>query len=94
MHFFTGKNIAEDTINGNRSSESDKRVENNIHIVITKTENIYQWKKLDEHISLQIIPPWIIRGKETSVFIFITTLKNIQEVVWRVLKKQFVFIHT
>lgn len=94
MDFFTGEYVAEHTINRDWSSEGDKGIEDNIHIVISKTENIYQWKEFDEHVSLQIIPPWIIRGKKTSVFIFITTMKNIEEVVWWALKKQFVFIYT
>jgi hypothetical protein len=81
MHFFTGKDVAEHTINGDRPGERDKGIEDYIHIVVSKTENIYQGEKLDEHISLQIIPPGIIRGKKTSVFVFIATLKNIEEVV-------------
>ena len=94
MDFFTRKYIAEHTINGNRSGESDKGIENDIHIIITKTENIYQWKKLDEHITLQVIPPRITRGKKTSVFIFIPAMENIEKVFRRVVEKQFIFIHT
>ena len=93
MNFFTREYIAEHTINGNRSYESDKGIENNIHIIITKAENIYQWKKLYEHIRLQVIPPRIIRGKKTSIFIFIPTMKNIEKVFWWAIEKQFVFFH-
>ena len=79
MHFFTGKYIAEHPVNCHRSCEGDKRIENNIHIIIAKTENIYKGKEFDEHIALQIIPPRRIRRKKSSIFIFITAMKNIEK---------------
>lgn len=42
MHFFTREYVAENTINRDRPCECDEGIEDNIHIVISKTENIYQ----------------------------------------------------
>ena len=93
MYFFTREYIAEHTINGNWSYESNKRVKNHIDIIIAKAENIYQWKKLDEHITLQIIPPRIFRRKKTSILTFISTMKYVEKVFWWTVEKQFVFFH-
>jgi hypothetical protein len=93
MNFLTREYIGENAINGNRSNERDKGVENYVDIIIAKTENIYQRQKLNEHIALKVIPPGVIRRKKTSVFIFIPAMENIEKVFRRVVEKQFIFIH-
>jgi hypothetical protein len=80
MHFFSREYIAKHTIYSHRPDNGDKRIKDHIDIIISKTENIYQRKKFDEHITLQVVPPGIIRGKKTSILTFISTVKNIGEV--------------
>ena len=94
MDLFSGKHIAENTINGHWPGECDEWVKNNIDIIISKTENIYQWKKLDEHVTFQIIPPGVMRGKETTVFILIAAMKDIEKEFRWIIEKQLVFLHT
>ena len=77
MNFFSGKHITEYTVHCHGTGECDERIENNVDIIISKAENIYGGKKLDEHITLQVIPPRIFRGKKSSVFLVIPTLKKI-----------------
>ena len=80
MHFFTRKYIAEHTVNCNWPCKGYKGIENNVDIIIPEAEYIYKRKKLNEHITFQIIPPGIIRGKKASKFTFISTMKNIGKV--------------
>lgn len=80
MNFLTREYVAEHAINCNRSNESDKGVEDHIDIIVPKTENIYQRQELNEHIALKVIPPGIVRGKKTSILIFIPAMKNIEKV--------------
>ena len=94
MYFFAGEDIAKHTIYCHGPGNGDKRIKDHIDIIISKTENIYKGKKLDEHITLQIIPPGIIRGKETSILTFISTVKNIGKIFWGAVEKQFIFFHT
>ena len=77
MYLFTGKYIAENAVHGNRACNCDERIKDNIHIIVAKTQHIYQRKKFDEHVAFKVIPPRIFRGEEIPISVFVTTIKKI-----------------
>ena len=55
-------------VNRHGTKQRNKRIEDHIHIIMTKTENIENGKDLDKYICFQIIPVRILgseKGRQT-----------------------------
>ena len=77
------KHVFHHSVNCNRSKKRKKRIEDDVNIIIAKTEKIKNRHNFDEKSCFYIIPPGIMAGKKITIARFITAMKKTSEKINR-----------